>query len=78
MTSTQQPTTWTHGGYRYHTTTWRIAPGYGARAWCLECDWARTWGNYNGAYSGWTGARVVESACFDHQDTTRDALAPTG
>lgn len=70
-TSTVTPTTWTHREWVYHVTTWRIAPGYGAKATRLHCDWGKSWGNYDGAYSGWSGTPLVERACWDHEDETR-------
>ena len=76
MKTTNAPTTWTHGGYIYHRTHWRIAPGYGAVATCLECDWAKSWGDYRGDFSGWVGGASVERACLEHEDTTR--VRPNG
>lgn len=64
-------THWTHRGIAYHRTTWSCAPGYGAEARCLTCDWHQSWGDYNGLYNGWRGGLDVEAACFEHEQATR-------
>lgn len=68
------PSTYVVGELRFHATTYAMAPGYGARAWCRACDWSQEFGHYHAPYSGWDGWADVEPACWGHEDRTAERV----